>query len=85
MKFIDLYNQSKDKRDFKYRQRVFKMYCYLMKNNPREFKIEWDDLVGYFRYYQRINAYFEGEFLTTKWEQKDDSNGKYKTMGDYAR
>ena len=85
MKFIDLYNQNKDCADFKHRQQKFKMYCYLMKKNPGEFDIKWDSKVDYFRYCQNVNEFFEGEFVCTRWAEKDNSNDKHKTMGDYNK
>lgn len=79
MKFIDLYNKNKDCADFIYRNKQFKLYSYLMKKNPGEFKIEWEG--RFFRYYTKARNYY-GEVC---WEELDNSNGRYNKMGEYNR
>lgn len=86
MKFIDLFNKNKDCADFIHRNKQFKLYSYLMKKNPGEFKIEWDSKTDYFRYYQWIETYYmHVDCSVFNWKELDNSNGKYKTMGDYER
>lgn len=76
MKFIDLFNKNKNCEDYKYRVKKFKLYSYLAKKNPGEFKIIWNDVGNFFRYCQKVG---EG------WIPLEDSNGKYTEMREYSR
>jgi hypothetical protein len=75
MKFIDLFNKNKDCADYKYRVGKFKLYSYLAKRNPGEFKIVWYDIGNYFRYCQKFSG--------GGWIKLEDSSGPHKTMGSY--
>lgn len=76
MKFIDLFNKNKNCADYKYRVKKFKLYCYLMKKNPGEYKVIWDDTGYFFKYCKKINIV---------WAAIEDSSGRYKEMGEYSR
>ena len=78
MKFIEIYNKNKNCADFKSRQRMFKIWSYLSKIKPEKYKITWDSICCFFRY-------FESDYQKFVWIEKYNSKGRYDSMGEYER
>jgi hypothetical protein len=84
MRFIDLYNKNKNTPVFRQRVKIFKTYCYLAKNNPKEFIVEWDKRNGCFNYLQKVmkSDNHGGSYLG--WIV-DENNKNYRCMGDFDK
>lgn len=82
MKFIDLYNRNKNTEVFKEKQRKFKAWARLAKNNPYQYKITFNPKDYCFNYEEKV--WSEGGNI---WINKDDSRycGMYKKMSDFER
>lgn len=82
MKFIDLFNRNKDTPVFQEKQRKFKAWCRLAKNNPWKYGVSFCKIGYYFEYME--TAWTEGG---TIWTTKDDSRycGRYKEMIDFEK
>lgn len=80
MKFIDLYNKNKDTADFKFRNHRFKTWCYLMKREPKKYKVEWDNIGECFKFYK---YYPQG--LYKGWQHNDNTSGRYNLMYKYEK
>ena len=85
IRFLDLFNKAKNSGDFKYRTKQFKLWAYLSKKNPGEFKIEWDKNFRCFRYYRNGDRLYAGGRTYPNWKEIENSKGKWHWMGAYLR
>ena len=84
MKFLEIYNRNKNCADFQSRQRMFKIWSYLSKIKPEKYKITWDSICCFFRYFE-AGYPFKSEKKKLAWIEKYNSKGKYYSMGEYER
>jgi hypothetical protein len=66
---------------------MFKTWSYLSKIKPEKYKITWDSICYFFRYFEAEYPFktFKNQEKKLVWVEKCNSKGKYDSMGEYER